>query len=477
MRKIFTENLPKKTNKEKESINWKNSVGYKVHFIYDDIEDDIEILNYGITNNIYKISIKYKENICSINVDNFKKCQLARILNKHTKDFKVEIGQVFKDDKRDFIIIDREYRKDNGGINRKWYKYHCNKCGAELWKEESRLLRRQGCSCCNGKTVVEGINDISTTNPELVKYFVNIDDAYKYSNGNGNKILIKCPYCGFQKEIRICTLVRHGFSCPRCGDGVSYPNKLMFNLLEQLNVEFINEYSPYWIKPKRYDFYIPSKNLIIEMDGGFHNSDNDMSGQTAEQSKEIDNYKDKLAEEHDLKVIRIDCDYKHKNKFNYIMNNIINSKLNKIFDLKNINWNKVVQYTEKNLVKEVCDYWCLHNDINNEELTTTDLAKIFNINNENIRNYLKQGTKLGWCNYNTKIGKTYSNYKVAKSREKNIEVFTKYNEISLGIFSSGKYLECNSIKLFGVKFDASQISAVCNGKRKTHKGYTFKYVK
>ena len=29
---------------------------------------------------------------------------------------------------------------------------------------------------------------------------------------------------------------------------------------------------------------------------------------------------------------------------------------------------------------------------------------------------------------------------------------------------------------FGVKFNTANISAVCNGKQKTHKGYTFKYL-
>ena len=38
--------LPKKMNKGKECIDWKNSAGYKVHFIYDDIEGELEILNY-----------------------------------------------------------------------------------------------------------------------------------------------------------------------------------------------------------------------------------------------------------------------------------------------------------------------------------------------------------------------------------------------------------------------------------------------
>ena len=46
MRKIFLDNLPKRKRGDKEIINWKNSIGYKCKFIYDDIEDEIEIIEY-----------------------------------------------------------------------------------------------------------------------------------------------------------------------------------------------------------------------------------------------------------------------------------------------------------------------------------------------------------------------------------------------------------------------------------------------
>ena len=43
MKKIFVDNLPKTIQ---GNINWKDSVGKLVHFIYDDIEGDIEIIQY-----------------------------------------------------------------------------------------------------------------------------------------------------------------------------------------------------------------------------------------------------------------------------------------------------------------------------------------------------------------------------------------------------------------------------------------------
>ena len=62
MRKVFLENLPIKKQGKKNVIDWKNSVGYKVHFIYDDIEGDIEIIDYisGNRKNKSKILLRYK---------------------------------------------------------------------------------------------------------------------------------------------------------------------------------------------------------------------------------------------------------------------------------------------------------------------------------------------------------------------------------------------------------------------------------
>ena len=52
--------------------------------------------------------------------------------------------------------------------------------------------------------------------------------------------------------------------------------------------------------------------------------------------------------------ITIDC---RKSDLEHIKNNIINSKLNEIFDLNEVDWVKIGQDSEKSLVKQVCDYW------------------------------------------------------------------------------------------------------------------------
>ena len=476
MRKCFLDNLPKSKHINVMHINWKNTIGYNVNFIYDDIKDCFKITKYIRKNNRTYIEVLYNNKIYLLQTDSIIKCELGRILNKKTSRFKIEIGQVFKDDKRDLTIINREYRKDNKNSNLKYYKYHCNKCGNEDWITEDSLLKHKtGCNvCCKySNKVIKGINDIATTHPNLIKYLVNKEDGYKYSYGSNIRVLCKCPNCGFEKEIEVRKLVEYGFICNKCNDKISYPNKFMFNLLEQLNVEFKNEYSPDWIGRMRYDFYIPSMNLIIEMDGGLGHGNKlfSKSNRTIKETIKIDNYKDKLAREHNIEVIRIDCNYKEtKNRFKYIKDNILHSRISEIFNLNNIDWNNINNKSQKSKLFEICKYWEKNININKGNITISDICKMFNLGKTTVRNYLKRGNELNLCSYNPKEEKKKNYAKIKKQ----IEIFK--NDKSLGVFESVSELSRQSEKLFGIYLNLKSISAVANGKRKSHKGYTFKYV-
>ncbi|WP_297419306.1 hypothetical protein [Clostridium sp.] len=311
----------------------------------------------------------------------------------------------------------------------------------------------------------------------MIKYFQGgYDEAKLYTKCSGQKIYPICPDCGRvkNKPMKINRIyLYHTISCS-CGDGISYPNKLMFAILEQLKIDFQTEYSPDWIKPKRYDFYfkLSNKEYIIEADGGWHNKNNNLSGQTKEISQEIDSYKDKLAEENNIKVIRIDCDYKKTNdRFEYIKNNIINnSMLKKLFNLNNIDWLKCEEFTCSNLVKKTCEI-----KKNNPNMSTTQVGKVIKLSQSTVIKYLKQGTKFGWCRYDIKEEKSNVISRAGKQFSKSVEIFK--NEISLGIFPSASELERQSETLFGIKLMKHSISDVCRLKHTHYKGFTFKYIK
>ena len=47
---------------------------------------------------------------------------------------------------------------------------------------------------------------------------------------SGKNIVLPCPNCGKLKSVKPCNLVNYGFGCI-CGDGQSFPNKFMYNVL------------------------------------------------------------------------------------------------------------------------------------------------------------------------------------------------------------------------------------------------------
>jgi hypothetical protein len=89
MKKIFTDNLPhggKGINKS--YINWKESVGYKIKFIYDNIRGEVEIVGWYKKNNISFLKVKYKNNILDISSGHLLKCELGKLFDIRTYNYR-----------------------------------------------------------------------------------------------------------------------------------------------------------------------------------------------------------------------------------------------------------------------------------------------------------------------------------------------------------------------------------------------------
>jgi len=478
MRKVFLENIPTKegigAHKNKQVIDWINCVGCKVKFIYDDIVGEIEIIDYD--NIKRKLLIKYLDDIQDITNDNFSKCKITKILGLRTIDFKFELNTNINN----LTIVAREYR-DHIQTNskyitkEKWYQYKCENCTYIGWRIEAGLHKETNCACCSfpSKVTVLGINTIWDTARWMCDLGVSEEDAKTHTRGSQKYTTIVCPNCEKQKTIKISRIyVDKTISCS-CGDSVSYPNKFAYSLLDQLNEMYRfdyleREYSPDWIKPRKYDNYFEfeGKKYILEMDGSWHTKDNSMSGQTKERSKEIDDDKDGKADEKGIEVIRINCE---KSDLEYIKNNILNSRFSKLFNLSNINWLKCEEFALSNLVKETAEI-----KKNNPDYTTVKIGKIMGLSFNTIINYLKKGTKLGWCDYNPKDEMRKSAKIMNKKNEKQVQIFK--DKISLGIFGSVKSLAEQSEQLFKIKLSPSKISNVCRGERSHHRGFTFQYI-
>ena len=141
---------------------------------------------------------------------------------------------------------------------------------------------------------------------------------------------------------------------------------------------------------------------------------------------------------------------------------------------KNYQQEEDADVKEKNKVKEICDYWKEHNEIYHENKTITDISNEFNCCNLTVSRYLTEGSKLGWCNYNSKEEVRKNSKRNGLNNGKQVEIFK--NGKSLGVFPSCAELERQSEELFGTKLLNSAISGVCNGRYKLYKGFVFKYV-
>ena len=353
---------------------------------------------------------------------------------KINRDYVYKEGEII-----DNIKIIELIRVKNGKSTCKGYRLKCLNDNYEWEATEYSLLKGKKCPvCCKPpRVIIKGINDIATTHPHLVKYFVNIEDSYNHSYCSTDKVLLKCPNCGKTIYKRI-ELLRYGYICPQCSDGISMPNKFMCTLLDMLSYKYNiknikTEYSPFWITNKRYDFYFEYNNekYIIEMNGEQHYKESGFKkkgGRTLEEEQKNDKYKKELALQNGIKpnnYIVIDC---RESEFDFIRNNTI-KQFKLLFNLDGVDWINIFNKCQKSKVKEVCDYWHEHKEINGENISTLDIAKIFKISDTTIRLYLKKGNKLNWCNYKPIKYKTRGTSKKVRCIELN-KIFNSCVEAS-----------------------------------------------
>lgn len=314
-------------------------------------------------------------------------------------EFKIKIGERFKEEKRDITITDIDLRPDKNGRNWKWYKYTCNICGfKDGWNTEHHILNGIGCSCCDGRTVVKGINDVATTHPEYVKYFANVEDAYKITHSSRKKVLMKCPNCGALKEIEMTQFDKYGLACNKCSDGISYPEKFVYSMLEQLGIHFISQFGKKhmkWCGSVHYDFYLPEYNCIIETHGEQHYKGNAHFGfKSFESEHSNDENKKHLALDNGIKYY-FEIDSRNSNLL-WMKESIINSGILGLlgFTTSDVIWDKCQEYTLHSLMISVCNYKNTH-----PIATSTDISNIFHIHRTTAQRYMQRGSEVGICCY------------------------------------------------------------------------------
>lgn len=476
MRKVYLENLPRYKNRDQ--IDWENSVGHIVQFVYDDVVDEFKIISCDKSNtkNI-ELTIEYKNEEFIVKTGYLYKGTIRKILNKPHFDirFLFSVGDILCNENRNLTITDKkivERTQKNekcktgfGNHYDKWYKYTCNVCGwTEGWDTEGHLKEGRGCSCCSGNTVVEEINSITATAPEIIKYLTNKEDAKKFTCQSSKRVSCQCPVCGYIKMVIVANLYKQGFSCPRCSDNISMAEKFIMSLLEQLGIDYVYQLTHTklkWVGSYKYDFYLHEYECIIEVHGEQHYIENGWSeARTLQEEQANDVKKRNLAISNGIKkYITLDARGCKKANQDDFIKEIISSELANQFDLSCVNWTKCLEYATTSFVKRVCDYYneC---KLNGEYISPSILSEKFKLHHSTIRSYLVLGNKCGLCEYDGKM-----------ARSKPVDVYK--NDILVGTHGSIKGLLESSEEQYGVKFTPSGIWTACD-KDKLYHGYIIK---
>ena len=263
------------------------------------------------------------------------------------------------------------------------YLCRCVKDGYESIHLESNLDKGKGCCVCAGTVILKGVNDINTIAPWIGDFLLNKEDAYKYGVGSKQKLPCKCPKCGtITKPLCVYNLyIGQNFKCPKCGDGVSMPEKILYSMLDSIGIEFEYQKTFAWIESRFYDFYIPSKNMIIETHGLQHyNKTTHSKWDSLQEIQENDKFKKDCAMNNGIeKYIEIDC----SNMSPLIIMSKCLEALSIYFDFSNIDKNEIIRIASNSFCIRTGDMW-------NQGFDSVDLiANKLKLNDSTIRKYLK----------------------------------------------------------------------------------------
>lgn len=276
--------------------------------------------------------------------------------------------------------------------------HRCKIDDHEWHARPNNILGGRGCPVCGGRTIGNApkyLNSIwaSKYKPFFSQYMT--EEQMKSIMPNcGKKINLPCPNCGKLKAISPNMLLCQGFGCI-CGDGQSFPNKFVYNVLTQLKLETQQEYSPEWAGRFRYDEYLNKYNIIIENHGVQHYEEIQRSTRTLEEEQQNDMEKYNRAKENGInEYIIIDC---KKPTMDWIKASIMQSRLPEIlhFTESDVNWIEAMKYASHSLIKDTAMMF-------NNGSHIMDIALELQKDHHTIIKWLKRATQIGWCVYTPK---------------------------------------------------------------------------
>lgn len=268
------------------------------------------------------------------------------------------------------------------------------------------------CPYCMRRKVFVGETDAWTERPDVAKLLLNPEDGYKYFATGSQYLDFVCPNCKSIIKHNISIVSRYGLYCSHCGDGMSFGEKFVNELLKQLQVEFVFNKATQWSDNKRYDFIIKSMSLIIEVHGAQHYrtafsfKHSSRKSKSLEEEQANDVYKKSLAINNGIKhYVELDC---RNSDYEFVKQSVLESELSKLYDLSNIDWEKCFEATGISNVKRCADLW------NGGMKNTKEISGEISMDRTSVIEYLKKAKTLGLCDYDTHYDKMISLSNVVK---------------------------------------------------------------
>ena len=354
-----------------------------------------------------------------------------------------------------------------GGIAVQWL-CKCD-CGNEVIVRAQELTSENKTSCgCVREEIGNKPFQFEVGEEVITKHGKFLIEDYLRKERESQKIkdkkyVCKCLECGEKNVVLEHTLVRGMGSCKACSDTRSFGERFFYWFLKQCKIDFETEYSPIWSGRKRYDFCfaINGENYIVEIDGVQHIKRYASIRLSYEEVVAIDKEKERIAEENNHKIIRINCE---KSKGKFIAERIKESELKYIFDLEKVDWDKCFYMAMTSKTRKVCDLW------NSGCKSTKDIADTMKSSANYISKLLVECSEFGLCDYDP-------TEEQEKARKKNLKNSKKIICTDNGmIFQGAEECSRKSEEVFGMHLNGGSITRVCRKERKAYKGFHFEYV-
>lgn len=264
-------------------------------------------------------------------------------VNNMKKVYKHEVGE----EVNGLIIIEQTENK----YGRKSYEVQSieHETAPHIFVNESSLTAGQGCPYTSGKRIYEKTSIYSIE--RLRAYLVNVEESKTIGKNSKKKIEVRCPSCNIIEDVTVRRFVKGNVYCNECSSNTSYPELFFSAYLEVKGIEFEYQYQ-LDDSLRKFDFYIPSKNIAIETHGEQHYKE----GSTwYESSNESDTEKRIYCKENNIALIELDCS---KSEFKFIQNQIKDNKfLDDITKSEEKEMLKIMEKNKKYPIKKIIEMY------------------------------------------------------------------------------------------------------------------------